>query len=114
MRNQIYLTLEQYRFGLATEAELQHQIETVLTQHQIPFLRELRLDVKSRIDFFCSGLGIEVKIKGSATEIFRQCERYCQSCMIDSLILVTNKAQGMPTVINRKPIQILSLGKAWL
>lgn len=102
--------LRKYRFTLASEQALQQQIHQVLPQFQ----REHRFDKKNRIDFFNTGIGIEVKIKGGRMAIYRQCERYCKFDSVTGLILITNVAMGFPKDINGKPCYVISLGERWL
>ena len=89
-------------------------MEAVLIQHSIPFIREHRLDSKNILDFYIGKIGVEVKIKGAAKSTYKQCERYCQFSEVEQLLLVTNKAHGMPSIINNKKIHVLRLGSAWL
>lgn len=93
---------------------MKDEIEKVLVDNQIPYTREHRLDNKNILDFFVYGIGIEVKIKGSAKITYQQCERYCQFDEVKKLLLITNKAHGMPLVIRNKQIYVLRLGNAWL
>ena len=102
------------RFPLHNEKELQLAIENLFTEKGIQFDREHRLDDKNIPDFFISGIAIEIKIKGSAKAIYKQCVRYCAFTDVQSLILVTNKSMGFPEDINRKPCYVINLGKAWL
>lgn len=103
-----------YRFLLNSEAELQDQMEQVLVDAGVPFERERRLGPRSRPDFFLDGVAVEVKIKGSARAIYRQCERYAGFSEVTEVLLVTNRAMGFPKEINGKPAYFLNLGAAWL
>lgn len=114
MIKNLHVILSRYQFPLSTEETLQRHIEGVLKHHGVPYEREYRLDEKNRIDFFCEGLGIEVKIKGSAMSIYRQCERYCQFQQIEAFLLITNKAMGFPQEIKGKPCYVINTGMAWL
>jgi hypothetical protein len=60
------------------------------------------------------GVGMEVKIKGSKREMYRQCERYCLHERVSALILATNVATGMPATINGKPVFVALLSRGWL
>jgi hypothetical protein len=106
--------LSSYKFNLTDEKDTQREILKVLMENQINFHREYRLDSKNILDFFADGIGVEVKIKGRARSIYKQCERYCQFEEVKGLILITNKTIGFPKEINQKPCWILNLGKAWL
>lgn len=110
----IIALLSDRKFSLHNEKILQHEINAVLFTANVSIQREYRLDEKNVIDFFCVGVGVEIKINGSRKEIFRQCQRYCQFNEITSLILVTNRAMGLPESINNKPCRVINLGRAWL
>ena len=66
------------------------------------------------IDFLAGDVGIEVKIKGSAADAFRQLKRYAESDRIGSLILVTSKAMALPPRVLGKRLTKFDLGRAWL
>ena len=104
--------LKGIRFDLSSEKYLQSQIREQLSDLDIK--DEYRLTPTDIVDFFIDGLAIEVKIKGSATLIYRQCVRYMNSEKTTSLLLVTNKSMGFPEEINGKPCYVLNLGKALL
>lgn len=103
--------LGQYRFAHQCEEELQEAIASALTSSSVPFEREVRLGPTDRIDFLIETVGVEVKIKGSPTEVARQLNRYAQSDQIQSLLLVTSKAthRALPSSLNGKPIKVLYL-----
>lgn len=101
-------------FSLDTESQLKIEMESVLVEENIPFKKEYVLDAKNRPDFFIDGFAIEVKIKGSAKSIYRQCERYCSFDEVNGLVLVTNRSMGFPETIFGKPCYVINLGKAWL
>lgn len=95
--------LESCRFNFTCEAELQEGIANLLPE----FLREYRLSDQDRIDFFGAGVGIEVKVSGSNSDIIRQLHRYAQSLEITALILFTTKSRhlrGLPSAINGKAV----------
>lgn len=116
MHQQIIELLRRARFNLSTEALLKREMAHLMAKHLgIILAEEYSLDPKNRLDFFLSGIAIEVKInKGSAKSIYKQCERYCQFPEVQILILVTNRAMGFPPELNGKPCYIVSLGKGWL
>ena len=102
------------RFDLGNEKKLQHQIEEKLKNAMIEHRREVSLSKESIIDFLVGDIGIEIKIKGSAKAIYRQCERYCAFDEIKALVLLTNKIMRLPAQINNKNTYVINLGKAWL
>jgi hypothetical protein len=113
----IIQALRMQRFTLETEKLLQAQIRSFL-HGRFTTLRiepEYILDPHNVIDFLLDNrVGVEVKIKGSKREIFRQCERYCDFELIQVLILVTNLSMGFPPEINGKSCYVIKLGQAWL
>lgn len=113
----IFVALQGKRLPLHDEKALQGAIWTIFQQSFDPgfIIKELSLDKDNIIDFFVyDGIGIEVKIKGSKREIFRQCTRYCEFDEIKSLILITNLSMGFPEQINGKDCYVFKLGNAWL
>lgn len=104
-----------FKFSLNKESELKDEMERMMCYHRIPFAREKSLDKKNRPDFILDEYAVEVKIRGeSATAIYRQCARYAAFPEVKGIILVTNKAQGLPDTICGKPAYYVSLGKSWL
>lgn len=108
------ISVLQNRFPLEVEKETQAAIEQKLKDSGIEYSREHKLDQENIPDFFIDGIAIEIKIKGNAKSIYKQCERYCQFQEVKSLILVTNRSMGFPKEINGKPCYFINLGKAWL
>jgi hypothetical protein len=106
--------LSKLRLNLTLEKETQKEIAAALVNHRIDFTREHALDEKNIPDFFINGLVMEVKLKGTAKQIYRQCQRYCEFDEVKELLLVTNKSMGLPEYINGKRCRILRIGKAWL
>jgi hypothetical protein len=102
------------RFSLQDEKVMQAEIEAAFKKAGMIYLREHRLSNESIPDFFIDGIAIEIKIKGSAMEIFRQLERYCEFPEVKALILVTNKSMALPNFIKGKPSYLLNPAKAWL
>lgn len=114
MISKIISTISKARLPVQNEKELQLAIEKLLDENKIVFDREFRLDEKSIPDFFIDGIAIEIKIKGNAKKIYKQCERYCSFDKVKSLILVTNRSMGFPEEINGKSCYVIKLGMAWL
>ncbi len=111
--------LSKQRFSVENEKELQAQISTALATGGFVNVREYRLNAKSIIDIYVpdpikGGVGIEIKISGTAKSIHAQLSRYAFDAKITSLILITNRTIGLAPTLNDKPIQIIKLGKAWL
>lgn len=82
--------LRSHRFRFSSEVELQDMVERVLKEAEIPHQREWDLGVAGRIDFFVYGdIGLEIKTKGSPTQVAAQVLRYCERDEIDYVVLLT-------------------------
>lgn len=89
---QIVSVLRMYRIPLYPEVECQNAVGSILKEHSINFEKEFKLSVKSRIDFLCEGgVGIEIKVGGRTSDVFRQLKRYEAEPQIQELILITRK-----------------------
>lgn len=106
--------LEKKRFSVQDEKETQQQVQDILQENKLAFIREHQLSAKDIPDFLIGSVVIEVKIKGRPIDILRQCTRYCQHKTVNALILLTNKLTGFPEEINGKPCYVINMGKAWL
>ena len=103
--------LRAFRFHFTTEAELQRQIAAALERVHQAFEREHSLGPAGRIDFLVGQVGIEVKIKGSVTEVGWQLQRYAEHVEVAGLLLITARAQHreLPTMLNDKPLRVFHL-----
>jgi hypothetical protein len=88
------------------EEEVQRAIAAVLTEQRYEFEREVRLAATDRIDFLIeSGIGVEVKIQGSALAATRQLLRYAEHPRVRELILFTTRSQiVVPSELGGKPV----------
>lgn len=102
------------RMDLSSEVLLKRDMADIFKRHGFKFQAEYVLDKANRPDFYYDGVAIEVKIKGAAKSIYKQCERYCQFETVRALILVTNKAMGFPKEISGKPCYVVNVGRGWL
>lgn len=106
--------LYSYKFPVSSEKELQEAIYFVFKENNFDVKKEYYLNNSSIVDFYTDGIAIEVKIKGSAKSIYRQCERYCLLDNVKSLILVSSKAMGFPEEINGKPCYYVNISNNFL
>jgi hypothetical protein len=97
------------RYRYANEDDLQLGITQVLTLERVPFVREVRLAPREKIDFMVGRIGVEVKIKGSFSSVARQLLRYAPH--VDALVLVTGRSQldRMPPTLGGKPVRVVAL-----
>jgi hypothetical protein len=106
--------LTEYRYTMGSEASFQAGVELVLQKHGITYIREWDLGREfGRVDFYLpeSGTGLELKVKGSPSEVARQLHRYCLSPDIEALVLLTGRYRlaRMPETMNGKPLLSVSL-----
>jgi hypothetical protein len=106
-----------YRYPVGSEVDFQRAVEEVLKRHGIAFLREHQLGpAYGRIDFYIPNhkYGVELKVKGSPTEVLRQLHRYAQCPEITALILITVRCRlaFAPMNINGRPLLTASLWDA--
>lgn len=102
------------RFDLSDEKATQAQIANVLDAAGIAFVREERLSISDRPDFMLLGIAMEVKLRASKMEIWRQLCRYARHDRVTGVMLVSNTAMPLPPAIEGKPAAVINLGKAWL
>jgi hypothetical protein len=104
------------RLPLHDEKSTQAAIDRVFTAAGIAFEREKRLDSGSIVDFLIAGvIAVEIKLNAAGgRDIYRQLRRYARFPQIGELVLVTNRAMGLPAAIEGKPVAVVSLGRAWL
>jgi hypothetical protein len=98
-----------YKYMVAAEHEFQNGVAQVLELHGISHWREHDLGEEfGRIDFYlpATRIGMELKVKGSPSEVLRQLHRYALSPEIDALVLLTGRSRlsVAPAEINRKPV----------
>lgn len=108
--------VSKYKLGVQNEKILQGQIAEIFIAGKIPFFKEYRLDDKNIPDFYIrqAQIAVEIKIKGSKKEIYKQCERYSKFDQVKEILLITNRSMGFPEELNGKPCYVVNLGKAWL
>ncbi len=101
-----------HRFPCGTEAAMQVGVAGVFEKVGIAFAREHRFSAEDRVDFFVDGVAVELKIKGSVTDILRQLHRYAQHESVREVLLVTtrNLHRDMPPEMNGKPVRVLVVG----
>ena len=100
------------RFRYTSEDDLQRGIAQVLEANGIAHQREFRLDAQSRLHFQGDGgLGIEVKLDGSAMDLGYQVLRYLKAEEVRGIVVVTTRSshRDLPKELEGKPIWVLYL-----
>ena len=108
---EIKLLLARCRFRHTSEEDLQEALGRLFSTSGVPFEREVRLNPRDRIDFLLEGgIGLEVKIKGSAASTASQMRRYSASERVTALILVTDRVQasGLPPTLGGKHVFVVT------
>ena len=101
-----------YRFTTSGERELQEALWRVFEERELGPQREVILDTHARIDFLLpGGLGVEVKIQGSTSDVRRQVERYMAFEAIRSVVVITTKSKHLqlPRELGGKPLFVVCL-----
>lgn len=109
--------IKSYKFHYTTEKELQEGIAKAFANKNIPFEREKWIGEKEEIDFLVvGGIGVEVKIKGSPSEVARQLLAYAGCEGVKELVLVTGRARlgRLPDKLLGKPVHVVTLWESFL
>jgi len=109
--------IKSHKFIYSTEKQLQEGIAQVLHEKNIPFEREKRISEKEVIDFLVAGgIGLEVKTKGSPSEVARQLLGYAACPGVKELMLVTGRyALGkLPKELLGKRLSVVALWENFL
>jgi hypothetical protein len=101
--------IERFRFRYSSEDQLQEGLAGALAAAGIVAEREVRLGPRDRIDLLAGRVGIEVKVKGAASDVARQLARYASSDRVDELVLVTTRSSHwrVPRTVNGKPVVVV-------
>lgn len=110
--DEVLTELRAHGYRFACEKDLQSGVETVLKRRRWTYAREHQLTSRDRPDFFLNSIALELKIKGSLTEVTRQLHRYAQHPSVEAIILMTSRSRhrGVPRVLNEKPVHVVYLG----
>lgn len=111
--------LQSWRFPIADESLFQMCVAEVLERNGVEAEREYDLGPgRGRIDFYVHAfkVGLELKVKGSPSDVARQLLRYATSPEIDTLILVTGRARlgVLPATLGGKRLLIMSVWRSLL
>lgn len=98
------------RFNFTCERELQDGVAELLDGLGVEYERERILGAEDRIDFWLpDGVGLEIKIQESLTDVTRQLHRYAGCDEVSVLVLLTTKMnhRRMPEEMCGKPIHVV-------
>jgi len=103
------LSGKRYRYN--TEADLHRALMAALDAAGIAYRREVFVP-GGRIDFVVGRVGVEVKIKGSATSLARQIGKYALAEELDAFLVVTTRPahRAIPAFANDKPVHVMTIG----
>lgn len=104
--------LSRLRFRHVTERDFQDSIEKVFRKGDIAFIREYEITSSDRLDFLVDGrIALEVKIKGSLSNLIRQLSRYARHEDIREVLVVGTPRwiPQVPALIEGKPVYGLRL-----
>lgn len=95
--------------GCPDEYALQDAAAARLRSTGAPVEREVVLSAADRPDLMVDGVCVEVKVAGSAGQVLAQLRRYATHPQVDSLVLLTRRAQhrGLPVEVNGKPLAVI-------
>jgi hypothetical protein len=99
------------RYTWPNEYQLQDELAPVLADTGLPVAREHQLPGVGRLDFYVDRIAVEVKVKGSVTEVIRQLGRYAKCDDVDGILLVTTVAHHtrIPHAVFTKPVVVVPL-----
>ncbi len=95
--------------GCPDEYALQDAAAERLRATGAPVEREVMLSATDRPDLLVGGVCVEVKVAGSAAQVLAQLRRYAKHPQVESLVLLTRRAQhrGLPTDVDGKPLTVV-------
>lgn len=115
--SRLVAVLRKHRFNYRNEKELQDGIEEVLKAEGFDHVRECPLGDAGIVDFMVGGfLAVEVKIKGSPTEVARQVLRYVARDEVKAVMLVTSRSalSVLPRSLMGKEVFMVELWRMFL
>ena len=96
------------------EQDIHQAVARRLTDAGLPFLHEKSLAPGCRIDFWCEGVGIEIKKgKPRPAALLEQLRRYAVSDEIAALVVLTQRSVRLPASVCGKPLVQITLNQLW-
>lgn len=111
--------LRMYRLPVSDEIGCHDALQLIFERHDIRFQREHVLgEAFGRIDFFLpeQRTGLEVKVRGSVSDVTRQLLRYAQCPAIERLVLVTGRTRlgQLPATLAGKSVSVVTIWEGLL
>ena len=96
------------------EQDIHQAVARRLTEAGLPFTHEKVIAPGCRIDFWCGGVGVEIK-KGRPrpSALLEQLRRYAVSEEIAALVVLTQRSVRLPASVCGKPLVQLTLNQLW-
>jgi hypothetical protein len=96
------------------EMDIHGRVREALVTAGIPFVHEAMILKGCRIDYLAGGVGIEIK-KGKPNQkrLMAQLDRYLQSELLSSIIVVGWHSVRIPPEINGKQAEQVALSQLW-
>ncbi len=96
------------------EQDIHQAVARRLTEAGLPFTHEKVIAPGCRIDFWCGGVGVEIK-KGRPrpAALLEQLRRYAVSEEIAALVVLTQRSVRLPASVCGKPLVQLTLNQLW-
>lgn len=115
MDDRLLNALRAYQFQFRDELELQSGVQLLLEQEGFKALREYGLGEAGRVDFFISGIALEIKVDGSLAAVTRQLYRYAEHACVLGIILLTSrrKHNKLPDSMAGKPVRVVVVRDLW-
>ena len=96
------------------EQDIHQAVARRLADAGLPFLHEKPLAPGCRIDFWCEGVGIEIKKgKPRPAALLEQLRRYAVSDEIAALVVLTQRSVRLPASVCGKPLVQITLNQLW-
>lgn len=115
----IAAALARVRLPRSVEADYHAAIARVLAEAGVAFESECDLGAGyGRVDVFVPALGlaVELKVKGSLSDVTAQLHRYASAPQVRQLLLVTGSVRlgNIPSSLCGKPVAVVATWKGYL
>lgn len=98
------------KINFSNEAECHRGIKEAFDAAGIAYQHEVKIP-EGRLDFLIDGVGVEVKLDGSLSDLTRQLYKYSLSSKLTGLAVITNKNRltYLPLEMSEKPLEVIFL-----